>query len=318
MSGHLMAASGFAGLENSPLARIGYYNKIITKGWERDFLSLLTNTEIDGRLFQCNQMIQFTKQPTTGPWRRDYEKNQELILDQVSPEAFSMVCYESAYKAIKFDKLDVKRICERWAEFERGFIDDMYHTLSEMWHAYVLNTMVLGAAARDKGNGAGRGGNVNLGAPGAPTLITGANIASELAKLKRVLMENRRWKEGEMFIVVPPAILEQFVTSPFANALQMGDCVDCSLLATGEIPNKIMGFTVIQTDQVPSVIDTGTNKEAYFIIAGHRMATAFVGDIVEADIAPVSNSFGHAYRVLTVWGSQVIYPDALAIGYWTI
>jgi hypothetical protein len=318
MSGHLMAASGFAGLENSPLARIGYYNKIISKGWETDFLPLITNTEIDGRLFQCNQMIQFTKQPTTGPWRRDYEKNQELILDQVSPEAFTMVCYESAYKAIKFDKLDVSRICERWGEFERGFIDDMYHTLSEMWHAYVLNTMILGAAARNKGSSAGRSGNVNLGTVGAPIVITGANIATELARLKRVLMEARRWREGEMFIILPPAILEQFVTSPYASALQMGNCVDCSLLATGEVPNKIAGFTVIQTDQLPSVLDPVTGAESFMIVAGHKMATAFVGDIVEADIAPVANSFGYAYRVLTVWGSQVIYPDALAVGYWTI
>lgn len=310
----LLSASGFQGLENSPLARPGYYNKFISRGWEMDFLPAITNTEIDERITACNQVVQFTRQPDVGPWRT-YEKNQELIPDTISPEAFCMRICNAKYKALKFDKLDIRRICDRWDDFEASFLDSIYQTLSAEWRAYVLAGMVLEADAMNKGATAGRRRNINLGAPNAPKQIRGATIATEVGLLKRILMERFRWVEGEMVLVIPSAVYTSFITSPYANALQMGSCVDCSLLVTGQIPGMIGGFHVYVTESLPTVIDEN-GREAFYVIAAHRQAYAFASEILEGELVRPSRYFGIEYQMLAVWGAKAILPDAIAVGYW--
>jgi hypothetical protein len=313
----IATASGFGGLENTPLARIGYYNKIIARGWEKDFLPLITNTEIDERITQCNQVVQFTRQPLAGPWR-PYEKNQELVPEQVTPEGFCMRICNAAYKDLKFDKLDIARICERFAPFEESLLDSAYQGLAEEWRCYVLNGMVLETSAKNKGNHAGKSCNIDLGTINAPRVITGVSFGREVAKLKRTLQEARRWEDGKMVMILPPAIQELLVESPYANALQMGSCVDCSLLVTGQLPGKIVGFDVFVTNAVPAVIDATTQTEAYYIIAAHRDAFAFAGDLIEGELVRPSRYFGIEYQMLAVWGSKAILPDAMAVGYWTV
>ena len=312
----LNSASGFQGLENTPLARIGYFNKIIAKGWEMDFLPQITNTEIDERITACNQIVQFTLQPDVGPWRK-YEKNQEMVPDLVSPEGFCMKICNAKYKDLKFDKLDIRRICDRWDDFEASFLDSTYQTLAAEWRHYVLTAMSLEADAMNKGANAGRRRNINLGAPGAPVAITGENIARNVARLKRVLQERFRWADGEMVLVIPSAIAEIFVDSPYANALQMGSCMDCSLLVTGQIPGMIGGFHVYQTESLNSVTDS-TGNEAFYVIALHRQAFAFAGDLLEGELVRPSRYFGIEYQMLAVWGAKAILPDAIAVGYWSV
>lgn len=313
----LVSASGFQGLENTALARIGYYDKIIALGWEKDFLPSLVNSEIDGRILECNQVVQFVRQPTVGAWR-DYEKNQELVPDLVTPESFCMKICVAKYKAIKFDKLDIRRICERFDAFEESFLDSAYQTLSAEWRNYVLCGMALEADTRNKGCTAGKMGNIDLGDVGDPVFINGNNFAREVAKLKRILMERQRWVEGEMILVISPALAEQLVDSPYASALNMGSCVDCSLLVTGQLPGQILGFDVIQTNSMCSTVDAESGTEAYYVIAAHRDAFAFAGDIIEGELVRPARYFGIEYQMLAVWGAKAILPDAIAVGYWTV
>lgn len=311
----IASASGFSGLANSPLARIGYHDKIIAQGWDKEFLPYITNTAIDSRITRCNQVVQFTRQPLVGEWR-PYEKNQELVPDYVSPDSFTMQVCNAAYKALKFDKLDISQICDRWPAFEESFLQSAYESLAEIFRTWTLEAMVLETAGTNKGANAGCNRNIDLGAPNAPRQITAENIHRELARLQRVLVESRRWINDEMFIMIPSALMEVLVDSKYASALEMGNCVDCSILVTGLMPGKIMGFNVFVVDCLPQVVD-GTGELAYYIIAGNREAFAFAGDLVEGELVRPSNYFGVQYQMLAVWGGKAIYPDALAVGYWT-
>lgn len=312
------SASGFGGLENTPLARIGYHNKIIARGWDKEFLPYITNTSIDNRITACNQIVQFTKQPLVGEWRT-YEKNQELVPDYVSPEAFCMQICNAAYKSLKFDKLDIARICDRWAPFEESFLQSAYEALAEMWRKYVLTAMMLEADPKNRGNAAGCNKNIKLGAPSAPIKITSENFHRELAKLKRALVESKRWKENEMFVMIPSSLMEVIVDSPYANALQMGNCGnDCSILITGMMPGKMLGFNVFVVDCLPQTVDKATGELSYYIIAGHKEAYAFAGDLVEGELVRPPRYFGIEYQMLAVWGGKAIYPEALAVGYWSL
>ncbi|ETD67547.1 hypothetical protein V757_11195 [Pelistega indica] len=311
------SASGFSGLENSPLARIGYYNKIIATGWDKEFLPYITNTSIDGKLTMCNQVIQFTKQPRSGDWR-PYEKNQELVADFSSPDAFVMQICNAAYKVLKFDQLDIARLCDRWAQYEEYLLKDAYETLAKLWRQWVLEAMILEASGQNKGANAGCHSNINLGAPNAPIKITSENIHRELAKIQRVLKEAGRWVDDEMFIMLPSAIMETIVDSKYASAFDMGNCGsnNCSILVTGMMPGKVMGFNVFVVDCIPQVIDA-SGALTYFVIAGNKEGFAFAGDLVQGDLVQPAGYFGVHYRMLAVWGGKAIYPDALAVGYWT-
>lgn len=308
------SAAGYEALINSPLARVGYEDKIIATVWEDDIIPMITNTKILERLTQCYQSIQFMEEADIGDWR-DYELNQELVPDNITPSGFAVRICNSAYKALKFDKLDVKMICDRWGAFEESFLNSANNRLSATFQNYVLNAMVLEADKCNKGTSAGIYGNVNLGGLGAPRVVTGSSISIEVAKMKRILQERKRWEAKKMFITLPPAITELMVNSPYAHALDMGSCVDCSLLVTGELPGKVVGFTVFETNYVPTTLENG--QPAYHIIAGHVDAMAFAGDITDARLKEPTRYWGVEYQMQAIWGGKLIYRDAITIGYWT-
>lgn len=311
----LKSSSGYGGLDATPLARVGYHDTIIALAWERDFLPEITNSQINERVVRCNQVVQLLKQPTMGPWR-PYNKNQELIPNQLSGEGMCLEICNAAYNAIKIDKTDIEFACDRWATWEASFLDSAYKSLTEMWRDYVLTAMVLETATTNKGSRAGIDANIDLGAPGAPVPVTSDNIPRALARLQRVLKDTHRWEDGKMFVILPTAAMETMVTSNYANAMWTGDCEPCSMAIDGMQKRKLMGFTVIESSHVPSTLDT-TGDIAYYIIAGNIDAYAWMADIIEGRLMEMTNTFGIQYQMLAVWGGKMILPDAMAIGYWT-
>lgn len=310
------SASGYAGLDATPLGQIGYQDEIVMNAWERDFLDQITNSAIDERIVKCYDTVQFQRQPRVGPWRT-YEKNQELIPTQITPEGFCFQLQCAKYQDIKFDQMDVTRACERWGRFEAAFLDSTYQSLSEEWRSFVFNGMMLETDILNKGSNAGINGGINLGAPGAPVAITPENILANLARIRQVLRDRQRWVEGEMFVVLPTAFMEILVQSKFADAAWSGDCVQCSMGITGFWPQKLLGFNVVESTYAPRFIDS-TGVVAYAIIAGHSQAYAFAADIVEGRLVRPTNTFSIEYQMLATWGGKAIYPDALAVAYWTL
>lgn len=309
------SASGYGGLGATPLARQGYYDEIIAMAWERDFLPEITNSEIDERIVSCNQIVQFTRQPSVGPWRT-YEKNQELIADQLTPEAFTLEICNAKYKDIKIDKKDIKDACNNWAKWEASFLESTYQGLTEEWRTYVLNAMILETSGRHKNNRAGKFRNVSLGQPGDPSKVSPRSIAQHFARLKKVIRDANRWEEGKMFVVVPTEISEVLAGSNVADAAVMGNGVGTSMIIDGLYPNTLFGFKVIESTHAPTVVDQ-TGVVAHYIIAGHQDAFAFAADIIEGRIVEPSRTFGVEYQMLAVWGGKMIFDDAMAVGYWT-
>lgn len=314
--GGFKSASGYQSLQDSPLARIGYHDKIIMKAWEEDFLPLITNTNMLSRLTECFQVIQFMEEPDVGPWR-EYCMNQKIVADSVTPGAFTVRICNSAYKALKFDKQDIKMVCERWNDFEKSFLNSAYQGLVSMWRCYVLNAMIMEADVCNKGGHAGIYGDINLGTLGSAIVVTASNFAREIAKLAIALQQRLRWQPGKMFLLLPSAVSALIVDTQFAKANEMGSCCgDPNLLVTGQLPGLIAGFNVIVTDCVPTRHENG--NMAYYIIAGHMDAYAFAGDIIQSRLVEPTEYFADEYQMQAIWGGQAIYPDALVIGYWTV
>jgi hypothetical protein len=311
----LQSSSGYGGLEATPLARPGYYNEIIARVYERDFLPEITNSEIDERILQCNQQVQILKAPEVGPWRA-YQKNQEMVPNQVSAQAICLSICNAAYNAIKIDQTDIHFACERWAAWEEKFLDSVYETYVAMQREWVLTAMILEASTQNKGSAAGKFGTVDLGSRGNPVVVDKDNIPLRMAQLQQVLTEQLMWKDGEMFVVMPVAFRPVLSMSNFANAAWTGSCKPCSFGIDGLWNVPLGGFNVIETTHAPYVVEPD-GRVCFYVIAGHRGAFAYASDIIDGRIMPSPRTFGVEYQMLAVWGGKMLYPEAMAVAYWT-
>lgn len=311
----LGSSSGYGGLEATPLARPGYYNTIIARVYERDFIPEITNGDIDERVMHCNQQVQVMLAPEVGPWRT-YQKNQEMVANQITGEAICLSICNAAYNAIKIDKTDIHFACDRWAAWEEKFLDAAYESYVAMQREWVLTAMVLEASAGNKGSHAGKFANIDLGSRGNPVVVNKDNIPLRMAELQHVLMERLRWKDGEMFVVMPIAFRSVLAMSNFANASWTGTCKPCSIGIDGMWDMPLGGFNVIETTHAPFVVEPD-GRVCFYVIAGHRTAFAYMSDIIDGRLMEMERTFGIEYQMLAVWGGKMIYPDAIAVGYWT-
>lgn len=310
------SASGYGSIFETPLATKGYHNQIIAKGWEKDIIGEIVNTRIVERAFDCNQVVEFLLQPDVGPWR-PLEDNQMLKSDQVTLTSIQMTLCNQAYKDLKFDKKFKRDMCENWSKFEASFLDSCYAQLSGLWHQFVLSAMVTQADRFNKGANAGRHRAIDLGVVGKPVRITPQNVGVKLLDLRNVLLHRNRWKNGEMFLIVPPEFSSIIMQSEYRLASDIGCCKDPSMLLTGEMPGQLVGFRVLESLRTPGGFDEGVNKQAYYILAFWKEAYAFYGDITEGRIIEDKDYLGFHYQMAAIWGGQAIYGDAIAVGYWT-
>lgn len=78
-------------------------------------------------------------------------------------------------------------------------------------------------------------------------------------------------------------------------------------LANGQV-GEAAGFTILKSNNVPN--DEG---EAYRLIAGHSVATAYVEQVLDIQTYKPEKRFGDAVKGLHVYGAKVVRPNALAM-----
>lgn len=308
----MLSASGYGGLDATPLARPGYYNEIMARIYERDFLPEITNSDINEDVIKCHQQVQIMKAPEVGPWRT-LLKNQEMVANQISTEAISFSICNAAYNAIKIDQLDIEFACDRWDAFEEKFLDAVYESFVKMQRDWVLTSMVLECDPQNKGSACGKYGDIDLGSVGNPVVINKSNLTVQLAQLQRVLIERLRWADNQMFLVVPTALKPILAQTNFANPewTQKNP-----VLVDGMYENQLFGFNVITTTNLPMVKDN-SGRICYYVIAGHRSAFAYAANIINSRVVESQKTWSAEYQMLAVWGGKMLYPDALAVAYWT-
>ena len=305
------SASGYAGIEASPLARIDYSPVILSRVYENDWLPRITEAELLEPVTRCGQQVQIMRAPEVGPMR-SYQKNQQLVPNTVGTDAICLTICNAAYQDIKFDSWDIKSACDRWPAFEEKMLESIYQSYVDTQRRYVLGRMISNVSPATSLDKAGRMHDVDLGTPGNPLHVTPANLPVMLARLQRVLLEQKRWKDGEMFIIVPPALRQYIAMSNYSNS--EWSC-SCGMIVDGMWDKKLFGFTVIESIHVPAQPE-GTSM-GFYILAGHKSATAYASNIIEARLIDRdADYFGIRYQFLVAWGAEVIYPDALALGYW--
>lgn len=312
----MQSASGYGGLESTPLARPGYFNEIMNRVYERDFLPEITNSQIDERITYCHQQVQIMKAPEVGEWRT-LQKNQEMIPNQVSTEAICLEVCNAAYNDIKIDQLDIRWACERWDAWEEAFLDAVYEKYVEMQRKWVLTAMIIEASPRNQGAHAGQYHKTDLGSRGNPVVVNKDNIALQVTKLQEILMDNLRWVENDMFLVVPVQFRSILAQSNYANQDWIGTGArNTSFNIDGKWEQQLCGFNVIETVQCPHVVEDD-GRVCFYILAGNRDGYVYASDIVDGRIVQPERTWSAEYQMLAVWGGKMIYPECVCVAYWT-
>lgn len=313
---NMVAASGYKDLLNTPLAEgVVYAGTIVDRNIEDDWLYQVANTRVLDPLLSSGQVITFDKPPVVGPWRR-FEKNQEIVHDQPQSGNFCLSICNQSYKSIKIDKQDIRAMSKNWEAYEKSFLSNAWDNLSILWHKDVLTGMMLHVSSRNMGVGAGAYRNINLGTVGNPLHLTPTDVISFFDRMKTTLSDAGRWYDGEMFLLVPPAMISLLLHTAYEKQM----CCDFSASAMfkGLRAEDILGFTVVETKWLQPTVDPATSRLVYPILAGWNEAYAFTGDIIEAEIDKMPNTIGGiCYKMLSLYGGGAIYPDGLAKAYVT-
>lgn len=307
------SASGYPGIEATPLARLEYSDRILSKVYEDDWLPRITSSDFLEPVTRCAQQIQIMEAPEVGPMR-SYQLNQQLVPSTINTTARCLTICNLAYQDIKFDSTTIKMACDRWDAFEEKLLESMYQSYIDTQRPYVLGRMMAQVSPKNCMDRAGLNHDINLGKPGKPVHINTNNLPAKLFDLQRALIEQHRWKDNEMFLVVPTALRQYIAMSNFGNS--EWSC-SCGAIVSGMWDKQLAGFTLIESTHVP-VRQDESGALSFYIIGGHREATAYASNIIEARLNTTDpNYFGVRYQYLVAWGAEVIYPEALVLGYWT-
>ncbi|WP_431090315.1 P22 coat protein - protein 5 domain protein [Paenibacillus sp. 8b26] len=132
--------------------------------------------------------------------------------------------------------------------------------------------------------------------PIVPTKDTAYDLLIDLG----VMMDENNVPETERFVVVPA----------WYYGLLLKDArftKDPNIIRTGYV-GDIDGMTVYKSNNVPN---TGGAK--YKIIAGHKSAISFAGQVDSVEAFRPEKQFSDAVKGLQVFGAKCIKPEALAV-----
>lgn len=270
----------------------------------------ISTTEYTGELTKCGDQITFFREPEVRI--RDTQKNQTIEHDTIDSEPVTMVVDRAKDFSIKISQIDEKQICN-WDQWKQRFLQRAAYRLAMSIDQSLLAQMYFDADPLNRGETAGaQSGNVQLGAAGNPVPVTSVNVTQTLSLLHQVLNEQCAPSEGR-FVVLPPAAVTVLMNSDLRAAYLTG--LSWSPMINGRLPDQVMGFTIMQSINVPRVFDAAVNTECYEIIAGAKMATAFAAQIEQARIMGDKDDWSTYYQGLAVYGFKVLYPKAIAALY---
>ena len=299
------AASGYPQYSNSLTTPI-FRMDLLDRFYDTTIYSDISTTEYTGELARGGDQITFMREPKVVV--RDYNKNDKIIHDTIDGEPVTMTIDFAKTFSIKMNHIDERQI-QNFDKWKAAFLKSAGYELTRQIDPQLLTAMWTGAASFNQGATAGAvSANINLGAPNAPLVLTKLNINEVLTQINQVLDEALAPQEGR-FIVLPPAGITALLNSELRLAYATG--MSQSPLLNGRLPDILGGFMIMRSINMPSVLDSGTGKRAFHIVAGVKMATAFAAQIEDSRVVTDKDDWANYYQGLSVYGFKVLYSDAL-------
>jgi hypothetical protein len=138
-----------------------------------------------------------------------------------------------------------------------------------------------------------------IGTAATPVVPTSSTAYDLLVDLGVILDENNV-PEGDRFVVVPAWYYGLLVKDPRYTK-------DANVMRTGFV-GSIDNMSVYKSNNVPN-----TTGAKYKIIAGHKSAISFAGQVDSVEAYRPEKQFSDAIKGLQVFGAKCIKPEGLAV-----
>jgi hypothetical protein len=158
--------------------------------------------------------------------------------------------------------------------------------------------------------------SLTIGTSTNPIPVSPENIRAIFAEAERLLGNSggTNLNDGEMpFAAISYNVNSKLQFMPeFAHATVAGD----SRLSTGKWVQPFHGFELKKTN---NIVTTDGAPPVETILFGYKAATEFVKNIyIPDEEVKLHSAFATGYRGLSMWGAEVVYPEALVKAYVTV
>lgn len=275
--------------------------KLIEKFYSATVLAAIANTDYQGEISQMGDKVKIRTKPTITI--RDYTVDQDLAVERPSSATVELtIDYAKYFNLVLDDVMEMQadlNLMSMWS-------DDASEQLKIVIDTAVLALLDAGTSTANKGATAGRiSQNIDLGATGAPAVITPATVLNYIVDMGTVLDEQNIPETGR-WLTIPPWVAGMIKKSDLRNASISGD--GSSLLRNGRL-GMIDRFTLYASNLLPTA--TEGSATATRIFAGHPHGLTFASQITKVETIRSERTFGTLLRGLQVYGAQVL--DGIAL-----
>jgi hypothetical protein len=311
-----VAASGYGQLEAGILARVGYWNDMLSlKCYEDASWPQWVMSDAEDILMR-HQVVKFTVSDEP-PAFRPYEKNQPLVSDEMTAYEVCAQMSFAEYGQDKLADLDLLRKPEMFDKYMSERQSKRIARYGETLNARTLARFIAEAHVQNQGPTAGMITRSHaLGTSASPiSLSTAANIAPFLAKLQAVAIETKCFGKGEGWhLVIPTQLNTALYNTVFANKFDLGSCSElvCNNM-NGNLPMGSAGPYGFRW-WLNMEMSRPNGSNAVPIVLFHESAQIFASDIVTNRVYEAQD-FERYYQMLLVSGGKVLHPERVIIAW---
>lgn len=295
--------------------------KLIEKFYAATVLAAIANTDYEGEIRNMGDKVKIRTKPTITI--NNYQLDQVLSVERPSSSAVELnINYAKYFNEVLDDVNEIQadlNLLSMWADdaaeqmkisIDTGVLLGLsgYASGSASGPGGGSPTNPLGTIdSHNQGNTAGKiSGNIQLGASGAPAVVTPTTVLDYLIDLGTVLDEQNIPETGR-WVIIPAWMAGVIKKSDLRNASISGD--GSSLLRNGRL-GMIDRFTLYASNLLP----TGTegSATAWACFAGHPHGLTFASQISKVETLRSEQTFGTLLRGLQVYGVQILDGIALA------
>ena len=275
--------------------------KLIEKFYAATVLAAIANTDYEGEIRNQGDKVKIRTKPTIAI--SDYTLDMDLVIQRPSSNSVELQIAYAKYFNLALDDINELQsdlnLLSMWS-------DDAAEQLKIVIDTQVLTLLDAGTAAANKGSNAGViSQNIDLGATGAPAVLTPNTVLNYIVDLGTCLDEYNI-PETNRWLVIPPWVAGMIMKSDLRNASISGDGI--SLLRNGRL-GMIDRFTLYASNLLPTATEGAL--QATRIFAGHPHALTFASQISKVETLRSERSFSTLLRGLQVYGAQVL--DGIAL-----
>jgi hypothetical protein len=314
-----VAATGYGQLEAGILARVGYWNEILSlKCYEDAAWPQWVVSDAEDILMR-HQVVKFTVADEPPPFR-PYEKNQPLVSDEMSPYEVCAQMNFAEYSQDKLNDLDLFRKPEMFDRYMSERASKRVANYGETLNGRTIARFIAEASPKNQGPNAGMiTASHALGTSAAPVSLSNrALVLPFLARLQAVAIETKCFGKGEGWhLVIPNQLNTALYDTPLASKFDLGACSElvCQNMA-GNLPMGTggpYGFRWWLNLEMSRPNGAG----AVPIILFHESAQIFASDMVVNRVYEAQD-FDRYYQMLLVSGGKVLKPHLVIVAWVTL